>query len=210
MVFVIDAHGNVQNTVPERVYQGSNLANYLILTGAVPYFTQITTNIILPNGVILEDRLMTAQGRFDGESPSELPWYYWTIGIDLSITQFAGEVEVQFHCYNLTQIVATGSCRFVVEPGVDPELPEEPTPDIYQQILQAMQNVYIAVEGAKEAAAAAETAAEAAQSAAAEAVATANAAKETAEGIDGKATQAMQDASNALTLVNTRLEWHVI
>ena len=135
MVFIIDGKGNMLNAVPERVYQGSNLANGIILAGPVPLFTKMTIAATLPNGINLSESLMTSGGRFDGQVPGDAPWYYWTTDIEAAMTEFTGKVVLQFRGYNGVQIVATGSGGFFVEPGVPTELPPEPTPDIYQQIL---------------------------------------------------------------------------
>ena len=146
MVFIIDAHGNVLNTVPERVYQGSNFANGVIVAGPVPLFTKMTIAATLPNGINLSESLMTSGGRFDGQVPGDVPWYYWTTDIEAAMTEFTGKVVLQFRGYNGVQIVATGSGGFFVEPGVPTELPPEPTPDIYQQILQEIARLQATME----------------------------------------------------------------
>ena len=51
MVFIIDGKGNMLNAVPERVYQGSNLANGIILAGPIPSFTEVTLSAVSPNGI---------------------------------------------------------------------------------------------------------------------------------------------------------------
>lgn len=138
MVFIIDGKGNMLNAVPERVYQGSNLANGIILAGPIPSFTQVTLSATTPNGINLTERYMENGGRFDGETPENTPWYYWTLDIDAALTEFAGDVILQFHCYNGSQIVATAAGKIIVEAGVPKEPPAEPAPDIYEQILQEL------------------------------------------------------------------------
>lgn len=48
MILVIDAKGNILNTIPDRIYQGSNLANELVLVGVIPSSAQIEIRFSLP------------------------------------------------------------------------------------------------------------------------------------------------------------------
>lgn len=172
MVIVIDASGNILNTIPERVYQGSNLANDIVLVGVIPVQSEITIAFTLPNGVKYEPQLTTrGVAAFDGKDQ-----YYWRYGIPAAITEYAGKIIFQFYVYNGTQIVATGSGGFFVEPGVPGILPATPTADIYQQILQELAKV----QGTSD-----------------NALLVAQQAKEIAEGVDGKATEAMKKSAQA-------------
>lgn len=172
MVIVIDAAGNILNTIPERVYQGSNLANDIVLVGVIPVQSEITIAFTLPNGVEYEPQLAT-QGvaSFDGKDQ-----YYWRYVIPAVITEYAGKVTFDFYVYNGSQIVATGAGGFLVERGVPGILPATPTADIYQQILQELAKV---------------------QGTSGDALLVAQQAKEIAEGVDGKATEALENSAEA-------------
>lgn len=172
MVIVIDAGGNILNTIPERVYQGSNLANDIVLVGVIPVQSEITIAFTLPNGVEYEPQLTTrGVASFDGKDQ-----YYWRYVIPAVITEYAGKVTFDFYVYNGSQIVATGAGGFLVERGVPGILPATPTADIYQQILQELAKV---------------------QGTSNDALLVAQQAKEIAEGIDGKATEALEKSADA-------------
>ena len=172
MVIVIDAGGNILNTIPERVYQGSNLANDIVLVGVIPVQSEITIAFTLPNGVEYEPQLTTrGVASFDGKDQ-----YYWRYVIPAVITEYAGKVTFDFYVYNGLQIVTTGAGGFIVERGVPGILPAPPTADIYQQILQELAKV---------------------QGTSNDALLIAQQAKEIAEGVDGKATEAMESSAEA-------------
>ena len=172
MVIVIDAGGNILNTIPERVYQGSNLANDIVLVGVIPVQSEITIAFTLPNGVEYEPQLSTrGVASFDGKDQ-----YYWRYVIPAVITEYAGKVTFDFYVYNGSQIVATGAGGFLVERGVPGILPATPTADIYQQILQELAKV---------------------QGTSNDALLVAQQAKEIAEGVDGKATEALENSAEA-------------
>ena len=172
MVIVIDAGGNILNTIPERVYQGSNLANDIVLVGVIPVQSEITIAFTLPNGVEYEPQLTTrGVASFDGKDQ-----YYWRYVIPAVITEYAGKVTFDFYVYNGSQIVATGAGGFLVERGVPGILPATPTADIYQQILQELAKV---------------------QGTSNDALLVAQQAKEIAEVVDGKATEALEKSAEA-------------
>ena len=172
MVIVINAAGDILNTIPERVYQGSNLANDIVLVGVIPSQCEVTIGFRLPNGIEYEPQLTTrGVASFDGKEQ-----YYWRYEIPAALTELSGKVVFDLYLYNGAQIIATGAGGFFVERGVPNILPAEPTPDIYQQILQELSKV---------------------QGTSGDALLTAQQAKENAEGIDGKATEALEKSAEA-------------
>lgn len=138
MIFIIDSQGNIINTVPESVYQGSNNANTIVLAGPISPYTSVTAAFKLPFNLTTTEMIMTPGGKFNGPEDLDVDWYYWTLSVPDTVTAYAGKVEVQFKCYNSSQQVNTANGGFIVQPGVAPELPSEPTDDIYQQILSAL------------------------------------------------------------------------
>lgn len=138
MEIVFDAQGNVLYTDPERFYQGSNLANVIGVTAPWASATQVTIAFTLPNGVNLSEALMTNTG----EVKSTTGIYRWTYTVPVAVTEYAGNVTFQVRVYNPAgQIIASGSGGVLVEVGVPVELPDTPTQDIYQQILQELSRV---------------------------------------------------------------------
>lgn len=152
MIFIIDSQGNIINTVPESVYQGSNNANTIVLAGPISPYTSVTAAFKLPFNLTTTEMVMTPGGKFNGPEDLDVDWYYWTLSVPDTVTAYAGKVEVQFKCYNTSssvkvtvtefsasQVVATATGGFIVQPGVAPEEPPEPSSDdFYQQILSAL------------------------------------------------------------------------
>lgn len=146
MILVIDAHGNILNTIPDRVYQGSNLANELVLVGVIPQSAQVEIRFSLPNGLSFNPQLTTR-----GVMPfNGIDQYYWSYSVPIELTEYTGNVVFQFFIYNGTQVIATGTGGFTVERGARKPLPSTPAPDIYQQILQELEKVQSSVDGASE------------------------------------------------------------
>ena len=144
MILVIDAKGNILNTIPDRIYQGSNLANELVLVGVIPSSAQIEIRFSLPNGLSYMPQLTTrGVASFDGKEQ-----YYWAYSVPVELTEYVGNVVFQFFIYNGTQIIATGAGGFTVEKGTKNPLPTTPAPDIYQQILEELAKVQASVDDA--------------------------------------------------------------
>lgn len=138
MIFIINTQGDIINTVPESVYQGSNNANTIVLAGPILPYTSVTAAFELPFALPTEEMVMTAGGKFNGPEDLEEDWYYWTLSVPDTVTAYAGKVQIQFRLYSTDQTVATATGGFIVQPGVAPQLPPEPDVDIYAQILAAM------------------------------------------------------------------------
>lgn len=138
MLFIANAQGTILNTVPDRVYQGSNNANQVLL--AIPLPSSVTIKIAykLPNGLLTEPALMT----YNEQEVEGNPLNVWSIDIPEAITTYYGTVTTQFIATNSQGVkVASGSATFEVERGVAPVLPATPTQDIYDQILQALSSI---------------------------------------------------------------------
>lgn len=136
MIILTNAQGDVLNTIPDKVYQGSNLANQIIIVSPWSANLQVTIAYKLPNGDFTEPKLMTAFAT--NPLPENLQANAWSIDIDEPVTENFGLVEFQFKAYNGTQIIATGGCSFTVQHGVAPILPATPSQTIYEQILEAI------------------------------------------------------------------------
>lgn len=150
MVFIINAQGDIINTVPESVYQGSNNANAIVLAGPISPYTSVTAAFELPFNLTTTEMIMTPGGKFNGPEDLEEDWYYWTLSVPDTVTAYAGKVQVQFKCYNSTeikvtttqeqgsQVVATATGGFIVQPGVAPEEPDPEDDNFYQELLAAL------------------------------------------------------------------------
>lgn len=135
MVIITDANGNIVKSIPENVYQGSNNANTIVLLAPFVENSQVQIAFRLPNGILTEPHLMTPYE----DMPAEYSQYNgWTYGIDATLTELYGTVDLQFRVVTTGQTIASFGCSFVVQKGVAPILPAEPTADIYEQILEAL------------------------------------------------------------------------
>lgn len=138
MLFIANAQGTILNTVPDRVYQGSNNANQVLLAIPLPSSVSIKVAYKLPNGLLTEPALMT----YNEQEVEGNPLNVWSIDIPEAITTYYGTVTAQFVATNSQGVkVASGSATFEVERGVAPVLPATPTQDIYDQILQALSSI---------------------------------------------------------------------
>ena len=150
MIFIINAQGDIINTVPESVYQGSNNANTIVLAGPISPYTSVTAAFKLPFNLTTTEMIMTPGGKFNGPEDLDVDWYYWTLSVPDTVTAYAGKVEVQFKCYNTSssvkvtvtefsasQVVATATGGFIVQPGVAPEEPDPEDDNFYQELLAA-------------------------------------------------------------------------
>lgn len=195
MIFIIDNSGGILKSVPSPVYQGSNLASEIILAGYIPSWLTVTVSFTLPNGVISEEKMMTAGGAFTAEDGTEtkVPIYYWTYRVPFSVTEFAGKVIAQFRCRDGNgQITASGAAGFSVTAGSPILAPEKPESTTVEEIFKAIASIALDADAASGNALAAADNAE-------EAVATANEAKTIAEEADENADTALANANEAKT-----------
>lgn len=163
MNFYCDSSGQLLHVDPERVYQGSAMANTIRFIGAFPLSAQVLVAYQLPNGIWTARQMMTANETLSGVQDSNGAAYsVWEskIGVlyevqngqtvavpDYRITANYGTVLVQFYVYagngeSAGTKLATASSSFLVEKGVPVNIPTTPTYDyesLLQQILSALQ-----------------------------------------------------------------------
>lgn len=107
MVFIFDAKGNLCNSIPENVYEGSNEANTIVVVAPWTSGTQVYMSYQLPNSLYSEPVLMT---EFDTSPlPEDLKANAWSIDIDDVITQSSGRVNFQFFAVTAGKILPSAS-----------------------------------------------------------------------------------------------------
>ena len=170
MNFYCDSTGQILHVDPERVYQGSAMANTIRFIGAFPLSAQVLVAYQLPNGLWTAPQMMTANETLSGVQDSNGAAYsVWEskIGVlyevqngqtvavpDYRITANYGTVLVQFYVYagngeSAGTKLATAASSFLVEKGVPVNIPTTPTDDyesLLQQILSALQVITEAEE----------------------------------------------------------------
>ena len=107
MVFIFDANGNLCNSIPENVYEGSNEANTIVVVAPWTSGTQVYMSYQLPNSLYSEPVLMTS---FDTAMfPVDFKANAWSIDIDDVITQSSGIVNFQFFAVTAGKISPSAS-----------------------------------------------------------------------------------------------------
>lgn len=132
MVIITDANGNIQTpTIPENVYQGSNLANEIVFLAPLPQSNQVSIVFNLPNGMVTEQKYMTPYTSV----PSEYNLSAWVFKLAQDITLYYGQVTFQIRVYNADSIVTTCSGSFTVSKGVVPLPSSTPSSSTFEEIL---------------------------------------------------------------------------
>lgn len=140
MIFFVDNAGTIISTVPAPVYQGSVNANNIYLVAPFAANLQVTVAFKLPNGVWTERYLMTPATDIEGVVNKQTgnTCRMWRFSLPNDITAYFGTVTAQFFFYagSGPVVVASSSTTFSVGQGVPTILPDTPTQDIYDQIIQ--------------------------------------------------------------------------
>lgn len=140
MIFIAKADGSLSRVIPSAVNQGSVGVNELVLIAPYPKVSSVTAAFILPNGIRTKPNLATLT-----EIPDVIEgtaYNAWVFELTAAITEYAGNVTVQFYVTSADEkVLATYADTFPVSKGGNPEMPDAPTDDIYNQILTAYSNV---------------------------------------------------------------------
>lgn len=137
MIYFCDAAGTQVRCVPARVYQGSSEANEVVLCAPFAQSAQVRASFRLPNGEILPPAAMAYEGNaaaYDGEGTQ---LHCWRLALPAAVTQYYGEVTVQFYRISAEDTLAAQAVRFTVERGVPPES-VAPAEDVYESISQSL------------------------------------------------------------------------
>ena len=204
MEIFINTQGTAVKLSPQHVYQGTNVSQ-INLYAPFPSQTSLSVAFMLPDGTTTPYYPMTFTGITSDEAEGINLWQYV---MPFAITQDAGAARVAFLAtFNENGTAAQQTSAYVdftIEQSALPVLPDEPTPDVWTQILSYLsaQDTKIAaiqsdVADIEQVADEANTNAGIALTTANEANTTATQAKTTADGIDGKATQALATSQTA-------------
>ena len=142
MIFFVDNDGTIIKSLPSPVYQGAANTNTIYLIA--PFASGLTASVAfqLPNGIVVPAEPMTQQNSLQGIINKETGEEYsgWTYAIPSEITEYYGTVTAQFYFYTEVDgmITATSATSFQVAKGVPAVLPDEPSADVYEQILSVI------------------------------------------------------------------------
>lgn len=154
MLTYINGNGNLIKTVPEKIFQGSNYANTIYLVGAYPQASVVTIAFKLPQtGHYTEPYVM-----LNANIPTEQGMGAWSFDIPFAITEYSGKVDFQVTIYGgsitkiidgeptqIPQLITSAYGTFEVEKGIPVILPETPTQEVYDQILQLIAQIQLKV-----------------------------------------------------------------
>lgn len=133
MIIYFNSNGDITSLKPERVYQGSNDVDQFLIVAPFNTASTIELTFTLPNGQVLSPYILSGGAIFTNELN------IWSFLLKSDITRFAGQVRFGVRVLGANgKVLATGSDTFVVERGTAPTLPPEPTPDVYEQILELL------------------------------------------------------------------------
>lgn len=139
MVIITDANGNIQApTIPENVYQGSNLANEIVFLAPLAQSNSVVITFRKPNGVLVEELPMTSYTSV----PSNYNLSAWRYVLEDVITELYGQVTFQIKVRNGqgTVITSVGG-TFPVLRGV-PSIPSsDPSTSKWQAILDYVASI---------------------------------------------------------------------
>lgn len=206
MVVYIEMDGNVKILSPENLYQGST-TNRVTLITPFPSTTAVSIGFILPDGTTVTDESKAnyfPMSLISTETASGITSTAYDYALPFTVLEQYGDLKIAFKATfsngNQTSYLATVE----VQESILPELPTEPTPDVYQLLLEYIQKASADAESAVETAEAAQTAAEnatntanTAKSNSETAISTANAAKSAADTAESNSEQAVTTANNA-------------
>ena len=158
MILFIDSKGNQIKTIAETIYQGSNLANDLVVVAPLSQSLSAYLSYRLPNGFLSQPILMTPYSDINTIDNALKDVSAWQIQIPSKMTAHYGQVIYQIKFVNTNgqiiddeepqtaygQIVASCGATFQVQRGTPPILPnvddEEPQ-TAYEQVLQALASI---------------------------------------------------------------------
>lgn len=101
MVFVSNSQGTLTKVISSPIYQGSSLANEIVLLAPFPASNAVTVGFTLPNGIPLESKIMTPVSLRDIDVANEVGQGYnaWVLTMEAPATEFVGLVSVYFTIY---------------------------------------------------------------------------------------------------------------
>lgn len=116
MVITTDAKGNLLSpTIPENVYQGSNLANDIIFLTPLGQENTVTITFRLPNGLNTEAYSMST---YTGNTNNLNGWIFY---LPSAITEHYGQVVFQIRVIDtMGMIISSVAGSFTVQRGVIP------------------------------------------------------------------------------------------
>ena len=137
MIITAKANGDILNIKPSVFYQGSTEANKIYLIAPFAISSSVSVGFTLPNMADIPITLMTPSTAISDTLNT------WVYDVPVAITQYVGLVKVNISITTPSgKIITLNRCQFEVKRGDEVVLPEDPEADVYEQIVQALADIY--------------------------------------------------------------------
>lgn len=150
MIFLSDIEGTITAIVPSPIYQGSSNAKELVLIAPFPSTSAVSVSIRLPNGQRLVPQIanpnefvMSFLSGFEGKlrAPDGRILHAWRLQLDAPVTQYSGNLSVQFLIANGNGVIESTSESVVnIGRGTPYLMPSNVSE--WSQILNSIQQYY--------------------------------------------------------------------
>lgn len=136
MVIYLNQDGSAQKVVPERIFQGTN--NVIAIDVIAPYAptTALEIAFTLPNRQQTAYMPMTYVTAVVSGAQTASAWEYV---LQSNVTEYEGAVLISINAIGQNGNKTSYAVNFNVERSILPDLPPAPTPDVYQLLLQYIQ-----------------------------------------------------------------------
>ncbi len=153
MIFLSDIQGTIKAIVPEQIYQGSSNAKEIVLIAPFPETSAVAASIRLPNGQLLVPKILIPKTpevpfetsyklsplpNFSFEEDGVSLYNAWRMELNADITQYSGELSVQFLIATGNEVIETTSSENInIGKGTPYVMPENVND--WSQVLEAIQ-----------------------------------------------------------------------
>ena len=146
MIFFLKADGTLIKSAPDTVYQGSEEAGKIYVVAPLNAGMLVDVYYELPNGERWGAYLLENNGKVIDDADLPEGWALWSTTLESAITQYAGTLKVQFGFYqsgtaDKVPLITSQAVAITIAKGVVRDLPEAPTTDVYEQILNALSSI---------------------------------------------------------------------
>lgn len=136
MLIILNLDGTAVKVTPERIFQGSNDVTSVDVVAPYPNTTALEIGFILPSSIAVD--YLPMQYRLQ-EDITGVTVGVWNFMLKATVTALMGIVGVSINAVTAEGNNTSYLCNFTVEESVMPALPPQPTPDVYELILQYYQ-----------------------------------------------------------------------
>lgn len=146
MIFFLKADGTLIKSAPDTVYQGSAEAGKIYVVAPLNASMLVDVYYELPNGERWGAYLLENNGKVIDDADLPEGWALWSTSLASAITQYAGTLKAQFGFYqsgtaDKVPLITSQAVAITIAKGVVRDLPEAPTIDVYEQILNALSSI---------------------------------------------------------------------